>query len=281
MKRHFGAGTFTPDRQAEPATTPFAGNDPVAALAAYGIELPAASVVERTVSGAPVWVVSIEPEYAAAGLWEQVREVHPKTGLWPVLTKTDTWYRTGPESGWERSRELPVPEFVEKTDGAQWLLEKYQEQLAEDYPIPRGGPDWADLDLELYDYEGFDWTDIWSIRGDCEEFDQLALVPAANSWLVPYELAWSGALNHDMDGADHAVVLRRWAASNRRCELVALESDTLWLGVAHEPELTEGAALAQALEGYLYCSDAAEQDRDSLDELAESMLRQLWRFWWD
>ncbi|WP_433724718.1 hypothetical protein ACQP0C_28125 [Nocardia sp. CA-129566] len=81
MRRHFGAGTFTPDRQAQPPAVPFAGNDPVAALSAYGIELPAASVVERTVSGAPVWVVATEPGYAATGLWKQVREVHPKTGL--------------------------------------------------------------------------------------------------------------------------------------------------------------------------------------------------------
>jgi hypothetical protein len=281
MKRHFGAGTFAADRQAEPAAVPFAGNDPVEALAAYGIELPAASVVERTVSGAPVWVVSTEPGYAATGLWNDVRAVHPKTGLWPVLTKTDTWYRTGPEHGWERSRELSVPELVAETDGADWLRAKYRKRSADEDPIPRGGPDWADLDLELYDYEGFDWADVWNIREDCEDFDQLALVPAANSWLVPYELRWSGTVNPGIDGADHAVILRRWAASDRRCELVALESDTLWLGVENEPELNEGAALAQALEGYLYCRDAAEQDRDSLDELAESMMRQLWRFWWD
>lgn len=281
MRRHFGAGTFTPDRQAQPPAVPFVGNDPVAALAADGIELPAASVVERTVAGAPVWVVSTEPGYAATELWEQVREVHPKTGLWPLLTKTDTWYGTGPEHGWERSRDLSVPEFIAKTDGADWLREQYRELAADDWSIPRGGPDWAELDLELYDYEGFDWADVWNVRGDCEEFDQLALVPAANSWLVPYELQWSGALNHDIDGADHALVLRRWAASERGCELVALESDTMWLRVQHEPELGEGSALALALEGYLYCADAAEQDRDSLDELAESMLRQLWRFWWD
>ncbi|WP_327097287.1 DUF4253 domain-containing protein [Nocardia vinacea] len=177
MKRDFEAGTFTADRPAQPAAVPFAGNDPAEALAAYGIELPAALMVERTVSGAPVWVVSTEPGYAAAGLWEQVREVHPKTGLWPVLTQTHTWYQTGLERGWEQSRELSIPEPVAVTDAADWLRE--------------------------------------------------------------------------------------------------------WLAVAHEPELTEDAALAQALEAYLYCPDAAEQDRDSLDELAESLLRQLWRFWWD
>lgn len=138
--------------------------------------------------------VSTEPGYAAAGLWEQVREVHPKTGLWPVLTKTDTWYRTGPERGWERPRELSIPELVADTDAADWLRERYRERSGDDYEIPRGGPDWAELDLELYDYDGFDWGDVWSIRGDCDEFDQLALVPAANSWLVPYELQWSGAL---------------------------------------------------------------------------------------
>ncbi|MEV6138744.1 DUF4253 domain-containing protein [Nocardia sp. NPDC051990] len=281
MKRDFEAGTFTADRPASAAAVPFAGSDPAQALAAYGIELPAASVVERTVSGAPVWVVSTEPGYAAAGLWEQVRDVHPKTGLWPVLTKTDTWYRTGSEHGWQRSRELPIPQLVAETDAADWLRERYREWSGDDFEIPRGGPDWADLDLELYDYDGFDWGDVWSIRDDCDEFEQLALVPAANSWLVPYELQWSGALNHDLDGADHAMMLRRWAASERRCELVALESDTLWLAVANEPELTEDAALTQALEAYLYCADAAEQDHDSLDELAESLLRQLWRFWWD
>ncbi|MEV5837759.1 DUF4253 domain-containing protein [Nocardia sp. NPDC052112] len=79
---------------------------------------------------------------------------------------------------------------------------------------------------------------------------------------------------------------RRWSSERcpgRRCGSCRPSPDIgrLWLAVAHEPELTEDAALRQAMEAYLYCSDAAEQDRDSLDELAESPLRQLWRFWWD
>ncbi|WP_454197431.1 DUF4253 domain-containing protein [Nocardia sp. Marseille-Q1738] len=105
------------------------------------------------------------------------------------------------------------------------------------------------------------------------------MIPAANSWLVPRELRWSGAINHGLGGNIHAAVLRRWSAA-RGCELVALDSDTMWLKV-EEPVLREDAALAMALEAYLYCPDAATQDRDSVDELAESLMRPLWRLWWD
>ncbi|MEU2033473.1 DUF4253 domain-containing protein [Nocardia amamiensis] len=271
MKRDFGVPPFPADLPATAPVPPYDGDDPAAALAELGVEVPALSVVDKTASGAPVWTMSIEPGYHGPGLWEEIRAAYPRTGLWPLFTTEDTWDRTGSEFGYD----TPAVEV----SGADWLRREYASRQDDPDSIPRGGPDWADLDLDDYDYEGFDWSDTWAIRPDCEEFDQLALIPVANSWLVPRELRWSGAVNCDVDGNVHAAVLRRWSAA-RGCELVALDLDTMWLKV-DEPVLSEDAALAMALEAYLYCPDAATQDRDSVDELAESLLRPLWRLWWD
>ncbi|MEU4315475.1 DUF4253 domain-containing protein [Nocardia sp. NPDC024068] len=274
MKELFGVPPFQPDLPAGPLAAPYTGTDPAATLAALGVEIAAPVVAATTASGAPVWTVPIEPGYDGPALWERIRELGPRTGLWPLLSNSDTWPHCG--LGIESEpRDPGVPEL----SGGEWLTKEHTEYAIDPEAIPRGGPAWSELDLSDYDYTSFGWSDIWAIRPDCEEFDLLALIPAAAHWLIPQELDWSGAVNYDIYGAIHTAVLRRWSAS-RGCELVALDGDTMWLKI-DKAVLDEDATLAMAMEAFLYCPDAATQDRDSLDELAAALLNPLWRLWWD
>ncbi|MGW0182322.1 DUF4253 domain-containing protein [Nocardia sp. NPDC003345] len=270
MKEQFGVPPFLPDLPPGPLTDPYTGTDPVATLAALGVEIPTPAPIGTTASGAPVWSIPVEPGYAGPLLWESIRAISPRTGLWPLLCTDDI----RPEAG-------SGPHGLGSTDidGGDWLTKEYAEYAADPEAIPRGGPSWSDLELDDYDFSAFDWSDTWAIRPDCEEFDRLALVPAAAHWLIPQELGWTGAVNYDIGGPVHTAVLRRWSA-NRGCELVALDGATMWLKVEKEI-LDEDATLAMAMEAFLYCPDAATQDRDSLDELAAALLNPLWRLWWD
>lgn len=116
------------------------------------------------------------------GLWDRLRAVFSRTGLWPLSVTEHTWSQAGCENG----NESPDAEDAE-INGGDWLRDEYAGRLEYPGSIPRGDPDWADLGLGAYD-AGFDWRDIWAIRPDCAEFEHLALVPAADSWLVPREL---------------------------------------------------------------------------------------------
>ncbi|MFC8528840.1 DUF4253 domain-containing protein [Nocardia sp. NPDC057227] len=209
--------------------------------------------------GGSVWVAEVASGYPACDLWRTFRDRFEQTGFRPILIEGSTLDHPG------------EPEAVAgPLDGAALLTTR-------DY----GDPVRAEIDLSDADdpdrYDGFDWADTWAIIGD--EFDRIALVPAAAPWLVPARLGWQGACNADLDGADHAAVLRRWQHLYR-AELLAIGFDTIWF--RHETPLPgRETALAAAREAFAYCPDAVHQDYGSLDGVAERLLRPIWRLWWD
>lgn len=229
--------------------------------------------------GAHLWQAPVAPGYPAADLWSAFRNHFPHTGFWPLLTRAATWstavavspYRRSPGAG----RETP--------DGAAWLTERHARLLAdaraegERNPVPRSAPGLDEKDYGATEFDGFDWADAWSMAGD--EFDRLTLVPVAAPWLVPGRLGWSGACNAGLGWSEHAAVLRRWQAAPG-AELLALDGDTAWLRHPR-PFPDADTALRTALEAYLYCHDAVDQDHGSLDELARHLSQPLWRLWWD
>jgi hypothetical protein len=231
--------------------------DPVAALAALGVEMPGLLTAHEVGPGMPVWSVPVEPGYPAAELWEAVRAAHEHTGWWPLLTVPDT-FRDADEPG------IPVP-----GDGAAWLTEK-ADILAD---VPRGGP----VEVDASDPDAIDWAD--ALDAAVRDVDRLTLVPAAAGWLVPGRLGWTGACNVDLRGDGHATVLRRWAG-RWGAELVGLDLDQMTLRVL-DPPADADEALAAAVEAVLYCSDAVFQGVGTLDALAPAMCLPLWRFWWD
>ncbi|WP_280202394.1 DUF4253 domain-containing protein [Nocardia cyriacigeorgica] len=97
----------------------------------------------------------------------------------------------------------------------------------------------------------------------------------------PGRLGWFGACNcnYGIGWRDHARILRRWQHL-WRVDLVALDRDTMWL--RHMQPITDrNAALAAAMEAFLYCSDTVNSDHETLDNLAKWFLEPMWRLWWD
>lgn len=256
---------FPPDRP--PATTPAARppRDPGDYFAARGVELGPLTRHDNVLAHrAPLWTTAVAPERAAA-TWETVRGHFSESGLWPVLITDRTWYRIGADG-------VPddVPVLAAELNGAAWLSEEYQRRYADD-PLPRGWEPWTARSAP--------WESEWAGVYDVARFVHLALVPTPAHWLVPGLLQWSGAVNYDVLGVEHASVLRRWAG-RWGTELLALDDETAVLRVADPPTLDDGA-LEAAVEAYLYCPDAIDTNPDGVDALAPSLTRSLWVFWWD
>ncbi|MEV0355489.1 DUF4253 domain-containing protein [Nocardia sp. NPDC050697] len=256
------APTFTPDPPVPAPPVPPGRDTTLRELLTAEPELAAAGFTplpgtER--DGGSVWVAEVEPGYPACDRWTTFRDRFEHTGFWPILLEATTLDHPA------------EPETVSGLlDGAAVLTAR-----ADDDPVRKQVDlsDAADPDR----YDGFDWADTWAVIGD--DFDRIALVPVAAPWLVPARLGWQGACNNDLDGAEHAAVLRRWHHLYR-AELLTLGFDTMWFRHL-TPLPDEATALAAAAEVSAYCPDAVHQDHGSLDGVAERLLRPIWRLWWD
>ncbi|MGW4126407.1 DUF4253 domain-containing protein [Nocardia sp. NPDC004711] len=275
MFNALGAEEFRPDSVAAASVDVVAGDeDPTALFATLGVELLPLTRASRTVDGGAVWMCEVEPGYQATDLWQRARGVYERTGLWPVLLGLI-----------EESLNTPGAQQVVAgavQDGRAWL-ERAQVEGPRDDEGPRDAEDPIlqsayVLTEEDRDYDGFDWADAWIAVDEFEEADRLVLVPAPNPWLVPQLLNWSGARDFDLDGADHATLLRRWAG-HWGAELLALSEYELVLRVADPPQ-DDNDALTVALESFLYAPNLIYKGWESLDELKKRMPAPLWRFLW-
>lgn len=256
---------FPPDRPPAPLAPARPPRDPGAHFAARGVELgPLTRHDDVLAHRGPLWTAAVAPERAAA-TWRAARAHYPETGLWPALFTDRTWHRIGDDG---ISDHTPV--LAAELNGAAWLSEEYRRRV-EAGPLPRGWEPWTPREA--------DWESEWSLIHDVRRFTQLALVPTPAPWLVPGLLQWSGAVNYDVLGAEHASVLRRWAG-RWGAELVALDDETAILRVGSPPTL-DGDALQAAVEAYLYCPDSVDTGPDGVDALAPSLTGALWMFWWD
>lgn len=261
------APPFAPDPTAAPPTAVAPPRDPAAVLAAAGVVVGELQRHDDVLAHrAPMWSVPVSPGLPAIEAWLAVRAQFPQTGLWPVLLTRKAWHRIGMDGV---ADETPV--WTTELDGARWLEREFGARTDE-YDIPRY-PSGFDAD------DPGDWQQSFADFDSRGEYSRLALIPTPSDWLVPGLLQWSGAINSDVLGAEHAAILRRWSA-RYRTELVALDAEFLVL-VAHEPPRTQQDALTAALEAYLYCGDTVNTVAGSLDALARGMADPLWVFWWD
>ncbi|MGW4095908.1 MULTISPECIES: DUF4253 domain-containing protein [unclassified Mycobacterium] len=258
---------FRPDPSGPPPAAVRPPTDPAAALALLGVHL---GELERhddvLAHRAPMWSVPVPPGAPAAAAWLAVRSQFPATGLWPVLLTKSAWHRLGMDGIADDS-----PVLAAELDGVRWLQREFEERTAE-YNIPRHPAAFEAVDSE-------DWQQQFAEFDSRSEYTQLALVPTPADWLVPGLLQWSGAINSDVRGVEHAAILRRWS-DRYGTELLALDDESLLLTV-DQPPRTRQEGLAAALEAYLYCDDSVNTQAGSLDALARMLAHPLWAFWWD
>jgi hypothetical protein len=255
---------FPPDRVVLPLPDAAPVDDPADELLALGVELPAHLAPRDEVPGVRLWSMPVREPYEAAAAWLAIRAAHPRTGWWPIIAAEGLLDACDGGQD-EVSGGAAVDTADSDLDGARWLARRLDWLSAGDpgFEIPRG----PRPPLEDYSDGGFDWADALA-AADSGEIVELILVPAAAGWLVPGVLGWSGAINHEMDGAQHAPVLRRWAAARWEAELVGLGLGTATLRVGDLPSAPQDA-LDLALEAMLYCSDIVFQGYRTIDALTE------------
>lgn len=247
-------------------------DDPVSALGEFGVRVPGMSVRLRTVLGTSVWAGSVDGAQSGAELWAAVRDCYPRTGWWPVLMEAGVWDRV------ESVAAMPNTEL----DGADWLSAEWDRRTRD--RVARD--DEPTLGVTTSTPEGFQplddrWQEQWAIaaRGGRRSYGEIALIAAPNPWLVPALLGWTGAINYQIGGREHAAVLRHWA-TQWGAEPLAFGSDRMRLRVLRPPRsLADASTLA--LQGWLYCPDTFEGGQYGEIPIARSATSSLLSFWWD
>jgi hypothetical protein len=146
-------------------------------------------------------------------------------------------------------------------------------------------------DPEYYDIEEGKWPDDepgtpQRLTAHCDILTgkpysevHIAIIPAAESWMVPCYLR-IGGWNACPRAEEHAAVFRYWG--EQYGARVACIADDVIEMIVTRPPATREAALALAKEQYIYCPDIVDQGTETIEALAAALLNaRVWYFWWD
>ncbi|MDT0164606.1 DUF4253 domain-containing protein [Actinotalea sp. AC32] len=242
-----------------------AAADDVAALLAVAPDL--GPVGELVTTGSGRRVLAVEADAAdLLPLWHRMRDLHPTTGLWPVLIGPDPgdMFAALPGSGDDHDDAAELGRAAGLTVDDVWA------EHGPDHDDPYAADARPPSALEPED-EPFG---VARTRGI------VALVPGA-PWDAPAVLGWNGGCNVDVTPAEHAVVLRHWH-ERHGAELVGMDADQVMELLVARPPSTPDEALAVALEQYAYCPDSVAQGTGSVTDLARTHAPAgSWHLWWD
>jgi hypothetical protein len=235
--------------------------DPVPPAPSYGQLPPPGPGWEqcRAGNGLGLWLHRARDADDAISVWQQWRDQHDSTGRWPILVD---------ETFWDAIAEPGLAVADPAAGGAEWLTRALyggSEPLAD--RVPRGTLSWLGTRPKPRPTNALGTSDV-------------VLVPAAAPWLVPEVLGWTGAGKWDINGAQHTLVLRRWAA-RYGAEVLGLGDDDLYLWVSRPPASKIDAWLA-AVEMVAYCPETVNvQDDVTLEDQVELMTASTWTVWFD
>jgi Domain of unknown function (DUF4253) len=117
------------------------------------------------------------------------------------------------------------------------------------------------------------------LDGEPAEDLLLLLIPTRIGSEVPAYIEFGG-WNACPEPAMQVAFLRKWHREYG-AEPVTCGGEVLELRAARRPATAE-AALRLAEEHFLYCNDIVEQGLNSIDALADTLMRSsIWFFWWD
>lgn len=250
---------------------------------ALGLTLPPFIEAAATTAGTPVWTAEVA---GADGFrtWCGLRELHAESGWWPFLGGDRSDRRTP----WDGFGPRPDPKALAsgRRVDAQRLL-----------ALQFAGRNRGVSGLDIFAVEG-DFTrearDLGArLTGTVDpahdghafvpavhaERSTLCLIQAHHGYEVPALLAWEGARDVGLGGAEHYAVLRHFA---RRygAELVGLTPTAMDLLITQRPRAVADVATA-ALELYAYCPRVVLDRAGGLEELVdEQLLNGTWTLWW-
>lgn len=240
--------------------------------------LPAGDLFRAGQEPDPVLWLSTDPVPPA--LWAQVRELHPGSGLWPVLLaglegEPDRPWRSGELSRADVGEpgEPPAEELL-----ADWWHDHASEVAPEVLaPLGHGWPGAADRHPVAEAEPAADRLARELAGGG----RRLGLVPVGRGADAVAALGWWGACNVIDDTAQLATVLRSWE-ERFSAEVVGIGFDTLEVSVASPPRQPD-QALRLAAEHFACCPDNVWMyDGEALRRYSQELVGAgAWTFWWD
>ena len=214
-------------------------------------------------TGVGVWTFTAPDTGVPLAVWQKWRDAYPETGWWPVLFNLE-W-------AWPSVSAPPIGGGEPAGSGAEWLTNRL---YGGTFPLADQIPCIGHLS--------------WPLFGKPrrrELFNQISavdviLVPAAAPWLVPEVLGWNGGRKHGVYGAQHTLVLRRWAA------LYGIEpfamTDTGLVLHATRPPQTRATAWAATVELVGYCPELVDPtDGEPLEQWTDHVTGGVWDCWFD
>ncbi|MEU4155338.1 DUF4253 domain-containing protein [Actinoplanes sp. NPDC026670] len=241
-------------------------------------DMPPVERVVVTPSGAEIVGFQADSDTALTW-WRRLREIYPETRLWPLLMDSDAGeYLEDPytyatvEESLARAHTLDGAALLAGS-GERSLRESSPEYAAELRADLAGQGKWP----EEPEQPGFGLRHDWNGRPLAIT---VALVPAAEPWLVPVTLHYGG-WNKYPDPAEHAAIMRHWL-DRYGAEPVVWTGTTLDYAVARPPS-TRPEAIALAWEYRQYNDGEYDLYRaETLTDLAAGLLNApVWRTWWD
>jgi hypothetical protein len=240
--------------------------------------LPAGSLFNAGEGPEPVLWLSAEP--ATPGLWAQARELHPGSGLWPVLL---AGLDGEPERPWQTG-ELSRADVGDPGECAAEVLlsDWWQDHASEAAPevLAPLGQQWPGTAAPQVVAETEPAADRLA-RELAGGGRRLGLVPTARGADAIAALGWWGACNVVDDTAQLSAVLRSWE-ERFSAEVVGIGFDTLEVSVASPPRDPD-QALRLAAEHFACCPDNVwPYEGEALRQYAGELVGAgAWTFRWD
>jgi hypothetical protein len=206
---------------------------------------------------------------------ERLRVAYPNTGHYPVLLGDADEFDLLEEHLEEPFEPAEILAESRRIDPTQWFAKKAEEYAAlysDSAKLEGDGQIITADDMGIITH-----TNI--LTGEPLEEVTFALLPVKSAWEVFAQLNW-GNWNDCPTPPLHCAVHRRWQ-EQWGAEVVSVTDSTVQCVVSRPPTNPE-AALALALEQYLYCTDIVHQGVENLTNLASTLLNaKTWYFWWD
>ena len=144
-------------------------------------------------------------------------------------------------------------------------------------------------DAEYYDLTTGEWQDLSPGSEICSHLNLstnepkaeicIALVPVAESWMIPAYLK-IGGWNDCPTAAEHTAIFKYWH-EQYGIRVAAITRDVIELEI-QRPPTTKEQAIELAEQQFIYCPDIIYQGTQTIAALASTLLNgRVWFFWWD
>jgi hypothetical protein len=251
------------------------------------VDLPPGRVVAPPSEGGgetgPAYWLSDEP--CSPRLWTQLRQAHPRSGLWPVIVGGDDSDRRPP---WE-ALEFSAADVagIGGLVAGEVMADLWREWIEDG----EQDDDYDSAELEPYGHEWPGLAPAAAAGPDPDEFAEkyvlanddgaspIMLVPATRSADVISAMGWRGPLNYTEDMPRLSAILRSWE-DRFGTRVIEVGSDTLVLAVAAPPATAQHAERVAA-EHLAFCPDNIMGAGTIRAYAPKIRHKNSWVFWWD